>query len=194
MIKRHLATRALAQLASDETKLITCLGRISRDVYAFTDERSRQHCFFNTGSMGSVLPLALGIALGTPGKRILAVEGDGSVLMNMGALVTFKRYNPENLTLFIIDNGQYETTGGQPSQPPGFDLYSVCKSIGLNTTKAESPDELEGIIQRMTSFSATFQVVVIKALPDEVMPRIKEKPERLSQKFIKNLTRKSYAH
>jgi phosphonopyruvate decarboxylase len=76
------------------------------------------------GCMGKASSLALGIALGLPGRRLMVLDGDGSLLMNLGTLVTIANQKPD-LVHFVFENGVYETTGGQPL--PGEGLFSFAK-------------------------------------------------------------------
>ncbi len=64
-------------------------------------------------SMGQGPPLGLGIALAKPDQRVIVVNGDGCLLMNLGCLVTITAQAPKNFTLIVVDNGVYEVTGGQ---------------------------------------------------------------------------------
>jgi len=64
-------------------------------------------------SMGQGPPLGLGIALAKPNQRVIVVNGDGCLLMNLGCLVTITAQAPKNFTLIVVDNGVYEVTGGQ---------------------------------------------------------------------------------
>ena len=64
-------------------------------------------------SMGQGPPLGLGIALAKPDQRVIVVNGDGCLLMNLGCLVTITAQAPTNFTLIVVDNGVYEVTGGQ---------------------------------------------------------------------------------
>jgi thiamine pyrophosphate-dependent acetolactate synthase large subunit-like protein len=187
MIKRRAIMQLVAEKANKDRKIVSCLGRISRDLYQFTDKTNKNDCFYLVGAMGSALPFGLGLAIARPDKKIWALEGDGSVLMNLGALVTFRRYMPPNLTLFIIDNGQYETTGGQPSQPDGLQLSEISRSIGLSTASVEDISELKSLIQNVEITGSAPEVIVIKTLPDAVSPRITKQPPELAQKFKQNL-------
>jgi thiamine pyrophosphate-dependent acetolactate synthase large subunit-like protein len=69
--------------------------------------------------MGHTADLALGIALAQPSRRVMCLNGDGSMLMNLGTLVTIAEAKPKNLVLFVLENGTYEITGNQPI--PGAD-------------------------------------------------------------------------
>ena len=64
-------------------------------------------------SMGQGPPLGLGIALAKPDQRVIVINGDGCLLMNLGCLVTITAQAPTNFTLIVVDNGVYEVTGGQ---------------------------------------------------------------------------------
>ena len=65
------------------------------------------------GSMGLAFPIALGVALAQPQRKVIALEGDGSLLMQLGCLTTIAMLSPKNLTLIAFDNGIYQITGGQ---------------------------------------------------------------------------------
>lgn len=187
MIKRQIVTKQLAEKVCRDQKIVSCLGRISRDLFQFIPEKDRYNCFYMTGAMGSVLPFSIGLGLAIPEKKIWAIEGDGSILMNMGGLATYKRYNPANLTLFILDNRQYETTGGQCSQPANFKLNEVCVSIGLKTICICDEHILASTLGEIVMEYSSFDVVVIQTLPDQISPRIKEQPCNLSENFKKTL-------
>ena len=67
------------------------------------------------GSMGLAFPIALGVALAQPKRRVFALEGDGSLLMQLGSLSTIATLAPKNLTMVVMDNGIYQITGAQPT-------------------------------------------------------------------------------
>lgn len=68
---------------------------------------------YNPSTMGGAIPLALGLALAQPQREVLVVSGDGSLLMSLGSLVTVVSSQAANVTIVLLDNGQYEVTGGQ---------------------------------------------------------------------------------
>lgn len=86
---------------------------------------------FVPSSMGEAPPLGLGIALAQPGRRVIVCSGDGSMLMNLGALVTIASEAPENLVVIIFDNGIYEVTGAQPVPGRGVDFEAIARASGL---------------------------------------------------------------
>ena len=90
-----------------------------------------QH-FYTWGSMGTVSSIGLGLALARPDRRVIALDGDGSLLMNLGALATIAACRPSNLVLLVWDNQAYATTGGQPTGTAGLaDLAAVARGAGI---------------------------------------------------------------
>ena len=93
---------------------------------------------FVPSSMGQAPSLALGIALAQPARRVFACNGDGSTLMNLGALATISAAAPGNLVLIVFDNGVYEVTGAQPTpgsalgRPDrrGVDFAQIARACG----------------------------------------------------------------
>src|SRR5436305_11016426 len=104
MIDRQLAARALVDSLTDQL-VVAGIGNATNDVYAAGD---RALNFYMRGSMGAAVPIAFGLARARPNDRVVCIEGDGSVLMNMGALATVGGYAPDNLTIVVLDNGAYQ--------------------------------------------------------------------------------------
>jgi len=88
---------------------------------------------FVPSSMGEAPPLGLGIALAQPARLVITCNGDGSTLMNLGALVTIASEAPPNLVLVIFDNGVYEVTGAQPSPGRGVDFAAIARASGIRS-------------------------------------------------------------
>lgn len=118
----------LAAARTDEV-VVTCMGvtrpwgRVSRHDLDFASADS---------AMGHTADLALGIALAQPLRRVLCLNGDGSMLMTLGTLATIVQANPKNLVLFVLENGSYEITGNQPI--PGFgkiDFPGLARAAGF---------------------------------------------------------------
>ena len=96
----------------------------------------RPQNFYMLGSMGLACPIALGVALAQPERGVIALEGDGSILMSLGCLATIGKVAPRNLTIIIWDNGIYQITGKQPTATAGStDIVAVAKGAGI----AEQP-------------------------------------------------------
>ena len=83
-------------------------------------------------SMGQGPALGLGLALAQPARRVVVVNGDGCMLMNLGALATIGRYRPSNLAVVVLDNGIYEVTGGQThAGTDTVDYAAVARACGI---------------------------------------------------------------
>ena len=87
--------------------------------------------FYVTDSMGMVIPAALGVALSRPGDRVVALEGDGGVLMNLGCLVTAAIHSPRNLMIVVFNNDIYQSSGGQPLAKSGLSYEEMAKGAGI---------------------------------------------------------------
>jgi thiamine pyrophosphate-dependent acetolactate synthase large subunit-like protein len=120
--------RALAGRLRDEA-VVAGIGNTNFDLYA---AGHRPQNFYMLGSMGLAFPIALGVALAQPLRRVIGIEGDGSLLMNLGCLATIAMVAPANLTLVVMDNAAYEITGGQPTaSAQRCDLVEVARAAGI---------------------------------------------------------------
>ncbi len=106
------------------------------------------------GCMGSASTIALGIALAQPQRRVLIVDGDGSLLMQLGSLVTIAGAAAPNLYHFVFENGVYETSGSQPLPGEGrFDLTEMARAAGYAASlrfdnATEFAAQLPSVLQR----------------------------------------------
>jgi sulfopyruvate decarboxylase subunit beta len=178
MLNRKLVLEKMIATADHNTAIVSYLGRASRDLYSITED-IRNRCFYFLGAMGSVVPFSLGLSLAKPAVKIWTIEGDGSILMNMGALTTVKKYGHGNLKLFIMDNQQYESTGGQPSHSNECKLEEVCKSMGLRTMVAGQMQDVELFLQQIEQYD----VLVIHTEASEPSMRIADSPAVISKRF-----------
>ncbi len=106
------------------------------------------------GCMGKASSLGLGVALGAPERRVLVLDGEGSLLMNLGALVTIGAQAPPNLVHFVFDNSAYDTSGGQPTPGAGaVDFAGLAVKAGYRAgytfdDAAEFRENLPGILEQ----------------------------------------------
>src|SRR5258708_14389543 len=103
------ATRTICEVAG-EAAIVASLGHPAYDLFAAGD---RPRNFYTWGSMGLASSVGLGLALARPDLRIFVLDGDGSLLMNLGSLATIGLLRPPNLVLVVMDNQEYATTGRQ---------------------------------------------------------------------------------
>ena len=84
------------------------------------------------GSMGLAIPIALGVALAQPARKVFALEGDGSLLMQLGVLTTIANLKPRNLAIVVWDNAMYQITGSQPTATAGLaDFVAIARGAGI---------------------------------------------------------------
>src|SRR6266542_6831894 len=128
------ATRIAVELAGD-APIIGGVGNSTFDLVPFDRPRN----FYMWNSMGMASSIALGVALGRPDLRVIVLDGDGSILMNLGSLATEITCGAKNLIHVIWDNGGWEITGGQPAGSPfGVDLETVARGCGYRRTATVS--------------------------------------------------------
>src|SRR5437870_12607229 len=129
-MQRLDATRIAVELAG-ESPIIGGVGNSTFDLVAFDRPRN----FYMWNSMGMASSIGLGVALARPDLRVVVLDGDGSILMNLGSLATEKASGVTNLVHIIWDNGGWEITGGQPAGSPfGVDLEAVARGCGFTRT------------------------------------------------------------
>src|SRR3954469_8986154 len=128
MNRFDLTSRLIAKLKNEEA-VIGGIGNNNFDLWA---AGHRPQNFYMLGSMGLAFPIALGVALAQPGRRVFAIEGDGSLLMQLGCLATIATLAPKNLTMIVMDNGSYQITGGQATPAVAVaDLIAVALGCGI---------------------------------------------------------------
>jgi phosphonopyruvate decarboxylase len=109
------------------TAVLASTGFCGRELYAIDD---RPNQLYMVGSMGCVVPLALGLALARPDLRVVALDGDGAALMRLGAFATVGTYGPPNLQHLLLDNGAHDSTGGQATVSPRVSFADLAAACG----------------------------------------------------------------
>jgi thiamine pyrophosphate-dependent acetolactate synthase large subunit-like protein len=128
MNRSDLARRLVVRLNNEEA-VVAGIGNTHFDLWA---SGQRPQNYYMLGSMGLAVPIALGVALAQRERQIFALEGDGSLLMQLGALGTVAFARPKNLAIIVFDNGAYQITGGQSAlTATNVDLVAIAKGAGL---------------------------------------------------------------
>ena len=136
--------------ASGEDPIVSTTGKASRELFEtrVANGQSHKYDFLTVGSMGHSSSIALGVALNKPDARIWCVDGDGAVLMHMGAMAVLGANKPKNLIHVVINNGAHETVGGMPTVAGGIDLVGIAKACGYpNAVSVDSFDALDGELE-----------------------------------------------
>jgi thiamine pyrophosphate-dependent acetolactate synthase large subunit-like protein len=141
------------------------IGNANFDLWA---SGQRPQNFYMLGSMGLAIPIALGVAIAHPRRHVVALEGDGSLLMQLGCLATVAERAPKNLTMVVWDNGIYQITGSQPT--PGAaaaDLVAIARGAGI-ANSAWAADEYD--------FDRLISSALKAGSPSLIVARIDSKP------------------
>ena len=132
--------------ASGEDLIVSTTGKASRELFEIREANGQGHGhdFLTVGSMGHSSSIALGVALHRPEKRVWCIDGDGAVLMHMGAMAVIGANKPKNLIHVVINNGAHETVGGMPTVAGGVDLPAVARACGYpNAVRVSSFGDLD---------------------------------------------------
>jgi len=152
MNRFDVTSRLVAKLKNEEA-VIGGIGNTNFDLWA---AGNRPQNWYMLGSMGLAFPIALGVALAQPKRRVFGLEGDGSLLMQLGALSTIATLAPKNLTMILMDNGIYQITGSQPTPAAAHtDLVAIAIASGIvNSAWAADEEDFERLIDQSMSASA----------------------------------------
>ena len=164
MNRFDLTSRLIAKLENEEA-VIGGIGNTNFDLWA---AGHRPQNFYMLGSMGLAFPIAFGVALAQPDRHVFALEGDGSLLMQLGALSTIAALKPKNLTMIVMDNGIYQITGAQPTPAANVaDIVAIALGSGLaNSAWAADEEDFERLIEAAMAASE----------PHLIAARIDDKP------------------
>ena len=128
MNRFDITKRMIAHLRHEEA-VIGGIGYTNFDLWAVGH---RPQNFYMLGSMGLAVPIGLGVALAQPKRKVFTLEGDGSILMQLGSLATVAARRPKNFAVVIMDNGAYQITGGQKAlTDEGADVVAIARGCGL---------------------------------------------------------------
>lgn len=130
---------------SDTDPVVSTTGKASRELFEIREanKQGHSHDFLTVGSMGHSSSIALQIACEKPNKKIWCIDGDGAVLMHMGAMALVGSEKPENFVHIVINNGAHETVGGMPTVAQNIDLVKIAEGCGY--PYAVSVDSFEAL-------------------------------------------------
>ncbi len=158
--KRYDLLKIIASVITDE--LVICnIGFPSQELYSIRDS---DNFFYMLGSMGLASSIGLGLSLSTS-QQVISIDGDGSVLMNLGTLATIANHGPTNFILLIVDNGAYGSTGDQPTHTAGkTSLVAMAKGAGIESVYEVDGDALAAQLTECLAATGP-HVIVAKAAP-----------------------------
>jgi thiamine pyrophosphate-dependent acetolactate synthase large subunit-like protein len=187
MNRFDLTKRLVARLKANEA-VIAGVGNTNFDLWA---SGQRAENFYMLGSMGLAVPLGLGVALAQPARRTFVLEGDGSLLMQLGSLGTVAASAPKNLAIIVFDNGMYHITGKQKTLTAGtVDLVAVARGAGLERSEwAKDESHFEALVERALREAGPWFIGarIDGARPAGVTDR---DPTRIRQRFMDAMAEK----
>jgi thiamine pyrophosphate-dependent acetolactate synthase large subunit-like protein len=153
------------------------------------DAAPRASNFYMIGSMGMASSIALGIALAKPRRRVVALDGDGAVLMNLGNLAAVGALGCPNFVHVVLDNACYESTGSQPTFTRRVKLEALARSSGYRyARRVSTPAALRREVPRaLRAKGPAFLLVRVGRDPGAPAPRIVPAPEEITRSFSASL-------
>ena len=170
----------IQEIALRDWLIVANIGYPARELFAAAD---RPGNFYMLGSMGLASSIGLGLAVSQP-QRVCAIDGDGSVLLNLGSLATIAHHAPDNFCLVIVDNKAYGSTGGQPTYTRGkTDIAAVaCAAGNVNVIRVSTLDALARALDEHAGHAA---VIVADAEPgNQDVPAVSLSPVEIKERFM----------
>jgi thiamine pyrophosphate-dependent acetolactate synthase large subunit-like protein len=151
--------------AAGDAAVIASLGHPAYDLFAANDRPAN---FYTWGSMGLASSIGLGLALAQPSRQVFVLDGDGSLLMNLGSLATIGWTRPANLAIVVLDNERYATTGGQDTATAhGTNLEAAARAMGITSAETvRTTADLDAALSYTRAASGP-SLIVAKVVPAE---------------------------
>lgn len=171
---RTKALQTINSLKDNDTIFLATTGKTGRELFEVEDNPNN---LYMVGSMGCISSLGLGLALARPDKRVVIIDGDGSLLMRMGNMPTLAYYQPSNLIHVLLDNNTHDSTGGQATISHNIDFVNMAQSAGyVNSVYAHDTEEFE---MHLSNWSKTPKMTFA------YLKTAKGSPEKLGRPTIK---------
>ena len=185
---RYRAIETILEHVTDDDLVLSATGMISREAFATLD---RPGNFYMLGSMGLLSSFGLGLAVLTPKRRVIVLEGDGSALMSLGALPLIAAERPGNLVHIVLDNEAYESTGAQPSITSKVDLGEVGRGCGYaRVARADEAGALDRSLSGCALGAGPVLILVkVGIAPVEGIPRVSHSPLEIRDRFMEAIQR-----
>lgn len=148
MLREDIIKHIVAVSAEDP--IVSTTGKASRELFEIRVENNQSHKydFLTVGSMGHSSSIALGVAINKPHTKIWCIDGDGAMLMHMGAMAVIGANRPNNLIHIVINNGAHETVGGMPTVAGSINLVDIAKACGYG--RIVSVDNFDDLDKALT--------------------------------------------
>jgi phosphonopyruvate decarboxylase len=147
---REEAIQAVASAIGSRDVIVSTTGMISRELFEYRTAMGQSHerDFLTVGSMGHASQIALGIALEKPDRHVWCFDGDGAVIMHMGAMAITASKAPVNFLHVLFNNGAHDSVGGQPTVGLDIDVPAIAKAVGYkHAFSVDSAEVLQEILR-----------------------------------------------
>jgi phosphonopyruvate decarboxylase len=133
----------LKRWSNTDSFFVGTTGKTSRELFELRAERGESHNrdFLTVGGMGHAISIATGVSMNAPTKTIVCLDGDGSLLMHTGSLVSTTTYGSKQLVHIVLNNGIHDSVGGQPTLINNVNCCDLASSMGYKTTHKVEDDE-----------------------------------------------------
>ena len=165
-MKRFDCLKALASMTGENDLVVTNLGNTAHEWQTARPSRANLYAM----NLGQCTPAALGLALALPNRRVIALDGDGNLLLNLASLADTSYHKPKNLRIIVFDNQAYESPGGMPTATAhGVDLVQVAKGCGI--AKSFLASTLEEFSEKIKSFGEDGLCLIVAKIVTGTIPR-----------------------
>ena len=190
-ITREHAIRTILGSVTDSDIIVTTTGKISRELFELRAMVGQAHDndFNNIGAMCCAQSIAFGIALEKPNNRVIVLDGDAALLMQLGALATVGYYSPKNIYHIVLDNSAHDSTGGQMTFSNNLDLKKIAEGCGYkNYFEATGPEALDDQLpQFLASVGPVLFRLRVKKGARTDLGRPEQKPTFYKSLFMKKM-------
>ncbi len=193
MNRFELTKRLVGRLKHGEA-VIGGIGNTNFDLWA---SGQREQNFYMLGSMGLAIPIALGVAIAQPRRHVVALEGDGSLLMQLGCLTTVGMLGTRNLTIVVMDNHIYQITGAQPTATAaGTDIVAIAQAAGIaRSAWAADEADFERLVDQALAQSGSEgggpTLIAVRIDDKPAVATTERDPVKIRQTFMRGIAAQS---
>lgn len=193
-LRREDALELILQIADNDI-IVSSTGKISREIYEIRERNGKTHekDFLTVGSMGHCSSIAYGIALSLPDKRIWCIDGDGALIMHLGATAVIGTSKLHNLIHVVLNNEAHESVGGMPTVAAKLDLISIAKGCGYeHATQVTNELQLKKVLTEARAINQSCFIEVKTSIASRSdLGRPKESPIENRNLFMNFLSQES---
>lgn len=185
VMNRFELTKRLVAKLTDQA-VVGGIGNANFDLWC---AGRRPENFYMLGSMGLAVPIALGVAIAQPKRTVIALEGDGSLLMQLGCLSTVAARAPRNLVIVVWDNGLYQITGAQPTPAAAAraDLVAIARAAGIAESHwAADEAEFDVLVERALATAGPW-FIAARIDGEPAVGQTERDPVRIRDAFMRGI-------